>query len=308
LAALNAPAATVRALAFTADGNVLASGSDDGAVLLSYFDNHTEPISLQAHDGFVRALAFSGSRLASAGDDGKVKIWTAAPGAIWKPSEGKQPLVCQAQPGSILALAFTPNGGSVVSGGRNGMITVWDASTGRVRGLLPGHKGAVKALAIHPHGENLISGGADAALLRWRSAGAKESSPDFPANAEGPIQVGQTPPPDGPTGQPEGDGARIPQGGRGWLVAVALISLIAVLVVAGGLGVGLYVRKNKKANKARASTKEKQGDESSSRILLQCPKCDRKLKVKFALAGKHVKCMCGAAVPVPAAKTPSTAP
>ena len=256
---------------------------------------------MQAHVGFVRALAFTDVRLVSAGEDGKVKIWTAAPGKHWKPVLDKEPLTLNAHPGGALALAITPGGGSVVSSGRNGTIMVWDVANGQPRAVLAGHKSAVTGLAVHPRGEHLISGSAEAELFRWRSSAAKGGIVEAPPNAENPAAPIGTPAP------PPNDGVagNAAPSGRGLLIALILCGLTLMAMIAAGVGYLIFARKSQPSSSQTADDSKRPREASFAFIVVQCSACARKLKVKSSSAGKKVKCLCGAAVQVPNSRSKS---
>ena len=61
--------------------------------------------------------------------------------------------------GMVKAVAFTPDGRSVLSAGYDKTIRVWDMATGREIHCLRGHESQVNALAVTPDGRHAISGG-----------------------------------------------------------------------------------------------------------------------------------------------------
>jgi RNA polymerase sigma factor (sigma-70 family) len=170
LAVFQGHVAPIRALAFATNGFTLASGGTDNTIRLWHLDNESKPSALQAHEKAVRALAFSGALLASASDDGTVKVWTPAPGKLWMPAEGKKPLLLKGHAGAVSSVAFGRSGRTLVSGGEDGNVILWDPVSGQSRGVLRGHRQPVTTLAIHPQGWDLLSGSLDAQVLRWLDA------------------------------------------------------------------------------------------------------------------------------------------
>ena len=59
--------------------------------------------------------------------------------------------------GDILAVAFSPDGKTVVTAGSDRLAKVWDVATGSVRDDLAGHEGMISALAFAPGGKVLAS-------------------------------------------------------------------------------------------------------------------------------------------------------
>ena len=84
-ATLRGHAGELGAVAFSPDGRVLASGSEDGVIKLWDSATWQELASLDAHRGGVRFLAFSpdGALLTTSGaaadGRGEIGLWNAAP-------------------------------------------------------------------------------------------------------------------------------------------------------------------------------------------------------------------------------------
>ncbi len=68
---------------------------------------------------------------------------------------------------TVLALAISKDGATLVSGGKDETLRIWDLSDQFPRKTLKSHRGPVNALAITPDGRYLVSGGEDKTLKLW---------------------------------------------------------------------------------------------------------------------------------------------
>lgn len=70
--------------------------------------------------------------------------------------------------GDVQALAISPDGRGVASGGEDKVIRIRDLSTGNVIGELEGHKATILSLCFSPGGEWLASGSRDMTIKLWQ--------------------------------------------------------------------------------------------------------------------------------------------
>jgi WD40 repeat protein/serine/threonine protein kinase len=150
---------TVNSLSWGPDGS-LASGCCDGSMKIWNSIRDQEANVLSGHVARVTAVSWSpdGKRLASGGDDGKVRIW--------QPVGGKEVLSLKShdkdqinpQFGLIRSLAWSPEGTHLASAGLDGRVLVWEIATRREVFALPADRGAVWAVAWSPDGKHLAAG------------------------------------------------------------------------------------------------------------------------------------------------------
>lgn len=169
----------IRALAFSADGKSVVTAGEDGIARTWSAADGSAAESFKGHTGgAVKAVAFAGGAVLSAGSDGKVIAWETHP--EWKllrtigSATGASPIT-----GRVNTLAFSPDGKTLVTGSgepsRSGELKQWDVATGAlVREFKNAHSDTVQSVAFSGDGARLASGAADKFVKVWTVADAKQ--------------------------------------------------------------------------------------------------------------------------------------
>ena len=163
---------SVRALAFSPDGQLLASGHGWSDAAIRLWDAHTCALvgSLEGHRGWVSKLVFSpdGQTLYSASADQSIRAWNI--------KEKRELQVWRGHTGGVSGLALSQDGKVLVSCANDGSVRVWDAQR-PPRPPLP----IELPIRVAPYGapftsdsRRLITASASALVTVWDSATAKE--------------------------------------------------------------------------------------------------------------------------------------
>jgi WD40 repeat protein len=170
------------AVAASPDGTLLAAAGEKGTLLLFNLCFSSSQQHLQGHTENVKAVVFhphpqqderfaSGKwLLASAGDDKRIILWSHPTDDTLEFKEKlkfERKLEWEA-PGKVRALAVSPDGKDLASGGTDKDITLWNPETGKkIERSFKGHKGTISGLAFSPDGKYLASASYDNTARLW---------------------------------------------------------------------------------------------------------------------------------------------
>jgi WD40 repeat protein/serine/threonine protein kinase len=159
--------APILAVRFTPDGTMLASASQDGSVRLWDVATRRAVLSLKEFEAQVTSLAFTTDGALLAAASDDDRI------QLWDLATQRQVDSWQ-DAAREKRIAFTPDGKLLASGGARGPIKLWDIPTRHKRASLPGPGGWL-SVAISPDGRTLAaSSGVDATVRLWDMATQQE--------------------------------------------------------------------------------------------------------------------------------------
>ncbi len=159
---------SVNALAFSPEGKILASTSDDKNIKL--WDLKTKKVlaSLSGHLQPVKSIAFSpnGKILASASDDKTIKLWDI--------NTLKEICTLLGHSHIVKSVAFSPDGEILASGSWDKTVKLWNVSTGGEICTFTGHQLQVNSVAFSPQGKMIASASYDRTIRLWQINDPKE--------------------------------------------------------------------------------------------------------------------------------------
>jgi len=172
---LKAHSGWVTGVAFSADGQRLASGSSDQTVKLWDVPTGQETGTVATKIQEVQALAFSrdGHWLAAENSINTVTLWDATTRREVRTFPSNKPLGVLGS-SWVYSIAFSPDGRLLASGVDDKTIRLWDVETGRSVRDLGAARRSVIYIAFSPDGRWLASGGDDKTIKIWEVATGKE--------------------------------------------------------------------------------------------------------------------------------------
>jgi WD40 repeat protein len=164
---VDAHSSWVRSIAFSPDGMMLASGSDDQKVKLWSFDRYTGKLSpapiqpLPDHTYRVRSVAFNpqnNNMLASSSYDNTVRLWNVETGKCQK--------ILDEHTDWVWTAIFSQDGSKLVSSSKDRTLKIWDVSTGKCLQTCS-VAADIQSVAFSPDDKILAAGSDDKTVKLW---------------------------------------------------------------------------------------------------------------------------------------------
>lgn len=117
--------------------------------------------SLRGHQATVLGISFAGdsSRVVTACEDGKVRIWSVSDWKLLQTLSGHQ--------GPVHWAEFSPDGNWVVSGSEDKTVRIWSVADGKLEQTLEESQAPILTVAFSPNGE-YVAASSEQIVLVWK--------------------------------------------------------------------------------------------------------------------------------------------
>ena len=164
-------------VAWSPDGSKFALGGATGAICWD-IEAGWEGIYLGGYDGTVGQITWSpdSTKIAGAcdgpadedGNDGESSI------KVWDSVTGDELLIIDGLEGTVVSVAWSPDGTKLASGGFDNAVSIWDSSNGQKLEFCGKHSKWVESVVWSPDGTKLASCGPDETIRLWEVSTGKE--------------------------------------------------------------------------------------------------------------------------------------
>ncbi len=154
----------VFSIAYSPDGQRLATAGKDGTVRIWEAETGTLLHILRGHTTEVTSVAFSpdGKTIASGSEDTTIRLWNSDSGA----EQG----VLVGHADHVMAVAFSPDGRQIASGSRDTTVRIWDLASSETVVAIDDEMDVIRAVDFSPSGDMLFAADEDDCLHAWQTS------------------------------------------------------------------------------------------------------------------------------------------
>ncbi|BDA73166.1 WD-40 repeat-containing protein [Calothrix sp. PCC 7716] len=164
---INSSKAMVVSVAFSPQGNILASSSQDGTVKLWKLDGaFIKTFKGDGKNPWRLAFSPDGQRIAVGSGDGTIKVWK-LDGTLERNFQGHNV--------SVWVVALSHDGQKIASGSADGTVKLWKLD-GTLLKTFTGHRAAVWGISFSPDGQTIASGSVDNMVKLWKLDGTEQAT------------------------------------------------------------------------------------------------------------------------------------
>jgi WD40 repeat protein len=150
----------IHSFAFSPNGRLLASGSNDLTARL-WNAQTGRLLHVLPHRGYVLEETFSrdGRSLVTSSSDGAAYVWDVA--------TGQRELLLVGATGAMEAAAFSPDGSEIATASADKLARIYYSQDGRLLAPLAGAANSVTSIGFDPSGRTIVTGSSDGTVRLW---------------------------------------------------------------------------------------------------------------------------------------------